>query len=174
MRMLGKFLLLLVAVLAVMAWFGGGITMAFVGFVSEYADSYTYKVGFKHPGDECGNNKVAFNVTGGGQLTCGFGGGRATLPGFTEAQSERLVQMAKELGADGLDASDRESIQGYVDRVVAAIPADQRPQHPWFYGWKVGVVGLIVAAPPTYVFFIRPRLKRPYRRARSYRGGAHQ
>ncbi|MFF1816985.1 hypothetical protein ACFVWG_06800 [Kribbella sp. NPDC058245] len=161
MRWLGKFLLFLIGILAVMAWFGGGITLAFWGFVSQYADSYTYKVGFKHPGDQCGNNKVAFSVDSGAPLTCGYGGSHQKLPGFTEEQDDHLVKSAEQLGADGIDTSDRAVIQQYVDSVVATIPLDQRPQHPWFYGWKMGVAGLIVAAPPTYYLFIRPRLNRP-------------
>jgi hypothetical protein len=132
MRTLGKFLLILLGVLALMAAFGGGITMAFLGFVSEYADNYTYKVGFKHPGDACGNNKVAFDVVGGAPLTCGFGLHRK-LPGFTEAEDDELVKMAKQLGTDGIDAASAAVVHGLEDGCRRTDPggrADVLPVHP--------------------------------------------
>jgi hypothetical protein len=174
MRTLGKMLLLIAAGLALVACFGGGITLAFWGFVSEYADSYTYTIGFKHPGDQCGNNELSFDVVDGAPLACGYGGSRGQLPGFTEAQDGQVVQLAKDLGAGGISPAEEAEIQQLVDGMVAALPADRKPHHPWFWGWKVGVLGLMVAAPPTYVFFIRPRLNRINRPVRPYRGGAHR
>jgi len=182
MRTLGKVLLVLEAVLGFLAMLFGGLFMTFWGFVDQYASHYTYKVGFKHPGDDCGNNELAVDLTDGAPLECSsigvpsYGTPKVDLPGFSDEQDDEVLQLSTQLGAGGFTAAEREQLQGKVDQIVASLPPERLPQRFWLWGWKLGTLGLMVLAPPAYLLFIWPRRGRGFRTQvrRSPRRGAHR
>ncbi|TCC64565.1 hypothetical protein E0H73_09275 [Kribbella pittospori] len=142
MRSLGKVLLVLVACLVELALFAGGAVLAFSGFADQNAARYDYKVGFKHPGDDCGNNELSVDVTTGDPLQC-LSSGSGSLPGFSDEQQSEVVGLSKQLGEGGLTGAEQDQVQKRVDRIADSLPPDRRPQHPWLWGWKLGVLGLL-------------------------------
>ncbi|MFG1627021.1 hypothetical protein [Kribbella sp. NPDC049227] len=151
MRSLGKVLLVLLAVLGVLGLAFGGLMAALWGFADQYASHYDYKVGFKHPGDDCGNNELSVDVADGEPLGCGFGGSAGELPGFSDEQNAEVVALARELGAGGFTDAERDQVQRRVDQIVASLPPERLPQHPWLWGWRLGVLGLLSLMVPITV-----------------------
>ncbi|GAB3936952.1 hypothetical protein GCM10029976_049300 [Kribbella albertanoniae] len=149
MRSVLKVVGILLAVIGLTAMAVGSFTAAFYGFVEQYAAHYDYVVGFKKPGDSCGNNNLSVSRVTGEPLGCGILGKPGKLPGFTDEQNAEVIALSKELGADGFQPGEREQVQQRVDQIVASLPPERVPQHPWFWGWKVavaGVLGLLVVA----------------------------
>jgi len=184
MRSLGKVLLVLGCGLGLTGLFGGGLGVAFWGFADQYAAHYTYKVGFKHPGDDCGNNELAVDLSTGEPLGCaphGFqslSSVRVELPGFSDQQNEDVLTLSRQLGAGGFTSAEREQLQRKVDQLVASLPADRLPKHEWLWGWRLGVLGLLALSIPVVVVgrLIRRsnRHSPPPRVQRRPRGGAHR
>ncbi|MFB6720413.1 hypothetical protein ACFCV3_09650 [Kribbella sp. NPDC056345] len=146
MRSVAKVFGILLAVIAVIGLALGSFMLVLYGFVEQYAAHYTYVVGFKKPGDGCGNNKLSVSRVTGEPLVCGVVGSPGRLPGFTDEQNAEVIALSKELGADGFQPGEREQVQQRVDQIVASLPPDRLPQHPWLWGWKLGVIGLAGAA----------------------------
>lgn len=147
MRSLGKVLLVMLACLVGLGLFAGGFVLAFWGFADQNAAHYDYKVGFKHPGDDCGNNELSVDLTDGEPLACGAVGinseAYVDLPGFADEQNDEILSLSRKLGADGFTSAERDQLQTRVDQLAVSLPADRRPQHPWLWGWKLGVLGLL-------------------------------
>lgn len=146
MRSVVKVFGVLLAVIGVIGLALGSFMLVLYGFVEQYASHYTYVVGFKKPGDDCGNNKLTVSRVSGEPLQCGIVGSPGRFPGFTEEQNEEVIALSKELGADGFQPGEREQVQQRVDQIVASLPPERLPHHPWLWGWKLGVVGLVGAA----------------------------
>ncbi len=146
MRSVAKVFGILLAVIAVIGLALGSLMLVLYGFVEQYASHYTYVVGFKKPGDDCGNNKLSVSRVTGEPLGCGILGVPGKLPGFTDEQNAEVIALSKELGADGFQPGEREQVQQRVDQIVTSLPPDRLPQHPWLWGWKLGVTGLFGAA----------------------------
>ncbi|TCC64564.1 hypothetical protein E0H73_09270 [Kribbella pittospori] len=161
MRVLGKVLLVLVAVVGVVGLAFGGFMAALWGFADQYAAHYDYKVGFKDPGDECGNNELSVDRADGAPLACGYGGSSGKLPGFSDEQNAEVIALSRELGAGGFTDAERDQLQRRVDRIVASLPADRLPQHAWLWGWQLGVLGLLsLVVPITVVRTATRRIRR--------------
>jgi hypothetical protein len=125
-----------------------GFMTAFVGFADQNVADHTYKVGFKHAGDDCGAERLELSVDNGKPLYCGPPGAipiqpkSVALPGFTEAQNSEVATLALGLGTDGLSAADRSQIQARVDELLAAVPPANLPHHPTYWGARLGWIGI--------------------------------
>ncbi|MGW6279817.1 hypothetical protein [Kribbella sp. NPDC055071] len=166
MRSVGKVLLYVVAALGLLAMALAGFMGALWGFADQYASHFTYTVGFKDPGDECGNNDLSVDKADGHPLTCGFGVSVVKLPGFTDEQNDAVLKLSEQLGAGGFTPAERDQLQAEVSGIAASLPLDRRPHHPWLWGWKLGVLGLIGLAVPVTIFRRVTRNTRTQRRRR--------
>ena len=154
MRVLGTVLQVVMIVVASVGLIGGGFGAALWGFSDQNAARYTYKVGFKHPGDDCGNHDLSVDLADGVPLKCGAPGvvpyddPEVDLHGFDDEQNAEVLTLSKQLGAEGFTPAEREQLQNRVDQIVASLPPDRLPQHPWLWGWKIGVLGLLAMSVP--------------------------
>lgn len=144
--------------------FVGGFTFGLVGFADQRVADHVYVVAYKHPGDDCGPERLELDVEDGVPLACSpvpvTSQVKVDLPGFTETQNADVENLAKELGAGGLSTSDQRQIQALVDRYAAGVPAGQRPYPAdafisWhgIWGARLGWigVGMVAAAVLIYV-----------------------
>ncbi|GAB2677634.1 hypothetical protein [Kribbella swartbergensis] len=151
MRALAKVLLWIVGAVVLVGLFCGGLGLAFWGFADQHAARYTYKIGFKKAGDSCGNNDVSVDINTGVPLGCGtqaYNEPNVDLPGFSSEQNDKVVSLSMQLGKDGFTDAERTQLQNEVDKIVASLPPERLPQHPWWWGWKMGVVGLLMMVTP--------------------------
>lgn len=152
----------LVAIVSVGLVAFGGVS-ALAGYLDQREADRVYVVQFKRPGDECGAaRQMHLDVASGEPLSCrpgyaGVIGGYAMddLPGFTDAQNDEILALAKSLGGDGLSTAEQGQIQDRVDQIAATVPAAERPDRkPGLWGARqaklggalalAGVVGLAV------------------------------
>ena len=153
-----RVLLALILALGSVALLVGGFVLGLIGFAELNADNQTYKVEFKNSGAECGQGTLRLDLDDGSPLYCGVGRPISppdvSLPGFTQAQNQEVLSLARDLGNGGLSAADQREIQTLVDGFAATVPDAARPDHPsiWDpnYAWLgvpmflAGAVGLIL------------------------------
>jgi len=129
-----RVVLALIAGLGCVALLTGGFVLGLVGFAELNSDNQTYKVEFKHSGDECGGGTLRLDLEDGSPLYCGVGRPisppEVSLPGFTPEQNQKVLRLAGELGSSGLTATEQREIQNQVDGFAATVPDTVRPDHP--------------------------------------------
>jgi hypothetical protein len=157
-----RVLLALIAGLGCVALLAMGFVLGLVGFAELYADNQTYKVGFKHAGDECGKRSLWLDLDDGSPLHCGAGTPinppDVSLPGFTQKQNQLVASLAGELGSGGLTPAEQLEIQSQVDGFAASVPEAARPDHRSIWDpnrvwlgaamFLVGAIGLILMGRP--------------------------
>jgi hypothetical protein len=153
----GKVLLAILGAFAMIATFAFGVMGVIAGIGEQHAANNTYVVTIATPGDDCGANKVAFDVSG-NVLGCSApglstGDSVARFPSFTDAQDQQITDLAHQLGASGLSAGGLAQIQQQVDKIAATVPAGQKPHYdegvsvePLRGGWLAVVGGVLLAS----------------------------
>ena len=93
-----------------------GLATVLAGFLDQGAADKAYVVEFKHPGEKCSPaHELHLSVSDGEPLPCvraGFlpAGRNAQLEGFTEAQTDQVIKLAREAGRDGLSTAEQLSL----------------------------------------------------------------
>lgn len=160
-------LVVVTALLGGLALFVGGFVFAIVGFADQRVADHVYVVAYKHSGDDCGPERLAFDVEDGAPLSCTavpMLDVDVDLPGFSETQNNDVESLAARLGSGGLSTADQQQIQSLVDRYAAGVPAEERPYPSrafielyGLWGARLGWlgVGMIGAAVVIYVVMRR-------------------
>lgn len=155
--MVGKVLLLLLGVLAMMAAFVFGLMGLIAGIAEQHAANNTYVVTIAAPGDDCGANKVAFDGSG-NVLGCSTAGVPLSDPvarfaGFSDAQDQQVTDLAHRVAANGLSNAGLARIQAQVDKIAETVPADKKPHYdegvsvePLWGGWLAVVGGVLLVS----------------------------
>jgi len=82
-----------------------------------------------------------------------FGESAVDLPGFDDQQNQQVLDLSKDLGADGFSDAGRTHLQDKVDQITASLPPGRRPYHrPFLWGGGLGVFGLVVMAVPVGLY----------------------
>jgi hypothetical protein len=119
-----------------------GITGLSSGISEQVEYNATYIVELGSSGDECDPSRVAFNGGDGAVLACSFKGihplgpVEADFPGFTKEQDNAVMEVAQQLGRDGLSPDDLSRIQHRVDQISETLPPDRRPNY--HEGMRIG------------------------------------
>lgn len=131
--------------LAVIALFGVplfAVISVIIGISEQVKYDHTYEVKFNVSGQECDPGTVTFSMTDGSVLDCGLKGTvpmgpvDADFPGFSKAQDQAVMALAKQLGEDRIQEDDAGRIQERVDQIAGTLPAGSRPSY--HEGMRIG------------------------------------
>lgn len=144
----------MLANLVALAAFAVGLAAVVAGIGEQHAADRTYVVTIAAPGDDCGANKVAFDVSG-NLLSCANpvvppSDTVARFPGFTDEQDQQITDLAHQIGAnDNLSDAGLAQIQQQVDKFAATVPDAKKPHYdegvsvePLWGAWLAVVGGL--------------------------------
>lgn len=132
--MVARTVLLVVVLLAAVGLFMFGVPALIAGIAEQHAANNTYVVTIATSGDDCGANQVSFDA-GGNVLTCESPGMYSTDPvahfaGFTDAQDQRITDLAHKLGAaNELSGAGLAQLQQQVDKIAATVPDAKKPHY---------------------------------------------
>jgi hypothetical protein len=149
-----RILLSVLANLVALGAFVLGAVAVVAGIAEQHAANNTYVVTIATSGDDCGANKVAFDV-GGNLLSCANpvvppSDTVARFPGFTDEQDQQITDLAHQIGANGsLSDAGLAEIQTQVDKFAATVPEAKKPHYdegvsvePLWGAWLAVVGGL--------------------------------
>jgi hypothetical protein len=131
--------------LAVIPLFGVplfAVVSVIIGISQQVTYNHTYEVRFNVSGQECDPDTVTFSMTDGSVLDCGLKGTvpmgpvDADFPGFSKAQDQAVMALAKQLGGDRIQEDDMSRIQERVDQIADTRPPESRPSY--HQGLRIG------------------------------------